>query len=880
MAFTPLTITVANGGTQVDPTIVRFNENTGSGVLIGTVNNLVQDATYAWSVQGGTTQNAQGRYRFQERVDGTGKKVIDVYLDKGGEVDFNFEAASFHDIILTGTKDNAVVAEGSFKIQLANVNETPSDLTLTNSSNPSFTFAENVPVDTVVGQLGSTDPDTSSTWGRVSHRYSIANDPNGLFKIERNATTGAWELKVAKALDYDALPQNQKYLDLQIVVTDATGTGLSRTEPFRINLTNDPSDDPVTTNNPPTAPVVQGGTVATLTENGGGVASVATVQSTDDGVGGTTLSYELVTNPGNLFTINQTNGTISFDGGGNYESTTQGLQVENPGTAQERKYFNVQVRARESGTNGQTSGTTTVKVYLNDVNEALTDATYTVNAMNENAAVNTAVSTNVTVTDPDTVAANRNFRYQLVDQNGNAVTATIFSVDATSGAITVGPNGLPDVAAATDVNLWVKITDKGGAPGSFSIIEQVTVRVNPVTPGTPVITNVPDPAPVLDTAFIQPFLNATVMDQGQLKLVVSGFKGHGEVSNYGTATYNVQEGTLTYWGTADQVTTLLRAIRFNPTDKAPGAPADITPFTINVTDNDGNSADETVNVTATAVNPPTANQKPTDISFSGVTSFVEMPLNGTTLGTLGATDPDNTGGFVYSIVNPDGRFQIVGNELKVANGSLFDFETRSTHTVTVRVTDKNGTGLSYDEAFTFGLTDGVDIWTGTSGNNTLRGTAGPDKLYGLKGKDKLYGGTGDDVIYGGEGNDTLYGQKGKNAFVFDAKLGTSSSDRKVNFDAIKDFVVKDDSIWLDDKIFKNTALKKLGKGASEVNPKQLTSKFFKISDKAKDKDDYIIYNKKTGVLSYDADGSGSKAAIEIAQLSKNLKMTYKDFFIM
>lgn len=287
----------------------------------------------------------------------------------------------------------------------------------------------------------------------------------------------------------------------------------------------------------------------------------------------------------------------------------------------------------------------------------------------------------------------------------------------------------------------------------------------------------------------------------------------------------------------------------------------------------------TINVADVNENPP-ANKAPTDISYSGVTSFAEMPLNGTTLGTLGATDPNDAGGFVYSIVNPDGRFQIVGNELKIANGSLFDFETRSAHAVTVRVTDKNGTGLSYDETFTFGVTDGVDIWMGTNGNNTLRGTAGPDKLYGLKGKDKLYGGTGDDVISGGEGNDTLYGQKGKNAFVFDAKLGTASSDRKVNFDAIKDFVVKDDSIWLDDKIFKASALKKLGKTASEVNPKQLTKKFFTIGEEAKDKDDYIIYNKTTGVLSYDADGSGSKAAIEIAQLKKNLKMSFKDFFII
>ena len=50
--------------------------------------------------------------------------------------------------------------------------------------------------------------------------------------------------------------------------------------------------------------------------------------------------------------------------------------------------------------------------------------------------------------------------------------------------------------------------------------------------------------------------------------------------------------------------------------------------------------------------------------------------------------------------------------------------------------------------------------------------------------------------------------------------------------------------------------------------------------KAKDKNDYVIYNNKKGVLSYDADGSGKGKAVEIATLSKNLKMTYKDFFVI
>jgi len=49
---------------------------------------------------------------------------------------------------------------------------------------------------------------------------------------------------------------------------------------------------------------------------------------------------------------------------------------------------------------------------------------------------------------------------------------------------------------------------------------------------------------------------------------------------------------------------------------------------------------------------------------------------------------------------------------------------------------------------------------------------------------------------------------------------------------------------------------------------------------AKDRDDYLGYNKKTGVLWYDADGSGKGKAVEVAKLSKGLAIKYTDFFIV
>ena len=96
----------------------------------------------------------------------------------------------------------------------------------------------------------------------------------------------------------------------------------------------------------------------------------------------------------------------------------------------------------------------------------------------------------------------------------------------------------------------------------------------------------------------------------------------------------------------------------------------------------------------------------------------------------------------------------------------------------------------------------------------------------------------------------------------------------MSFDTVVDFKVRDDSFLLDNAVFK-----KLGSGTLS-NPTELNSSYFRLGDKAKDANDYLIYNKKSGVLSYDADGSGSREAVEFAQLSKNLKLTYKDFFVI
>jgi len=176
---------------------------------------------------------------------------------------------------------------------------------------------------------------------------------------------------------------------------------------------------------------------------------------------------------------------------------------------------------------------------------------------------------------------------------------------------------------------------------------------------------------------------------------------------------------------------------------------------------------------------------------------------------------------------------------------------------------------------TFYGNDFADVVKGGYGNDLIVGYGGDDALYGNDdndsigggaGKDLIQGGRGNDLIYGSTGNDRLYGGSGKDIFVFDTKASAAS-----NKDTIYDFIVKDDTIRIDNAVFTKAGINgALKSGAFWAS----------TSGKAHDSSDRIIYDKDGGQLYYDADGSGRGAAVQIAQLSKKLAMTYKDFYVI
>ena len=148
----------------------------------------------------------------------------------------------------------------------------------------------------------------------------------------------------------------------------------------------------------------------------------------------------------------------------------------------------------------------------------------------------------------------------------------------------------------------------------------------------------------------------------------------------------------------------------------------------------------------------------------------------------------------------------------------------------------------------------------------LSGSNFNDTLYGSNGANAISGGNGNDILIGYGGNDTLTGGAGADRFDFRSALSATT-----NVDRISDFNVAADTMRLENAIFTAlTAVGTLAAGAFRANSTGL----------AGDSSDRIVYEKDTGELYYDANGSGAGGGIHFATLSANLSLTNADFFIV
>lgn len=252
---------------------------------------------------------------------------------------------------------------------------------------------------------------------------------------------------------------------------------------------------------------------------------------------------------------------------------------------------------------------------------------------------------------------------------------------------------------------------------------------------------------------------------------------------------------------------------------------------------------------------------PPQLSLGGA-PIAEAAATGTFIGELSLANVTDvqTGSLRYQLLDDaGGRFVLEGKQLKVRDGLKLDYEQAASHTITIQVTGSSG--FSHTQTLTVQVGDVArENVTGNDGGHYLLGGASVDIFFGMGGNDTLGGGDGKDILTGGTGRDV---------FLFNTK-----PNKKTNVDTIKDFRAKDDSIWLDDAVFKG-----LGKAGTMTKPAKMAAKAFYSGSKAHDVDDRIIFDKSKGALYYDPDGTGAKAQILIAKMPKKA-LGIADFFVI
>jgi len=144
--------------------------------------------------------------------------------------------------------------------------------------------------------------------------------------------------------------------------------------------------------------------------------------------------------------------------------------------------------------------------------------------------------------------------------------------------------------------------------------------------------------------------------------------------------------------------------------------------------------------------------------------------------------------------------------------------------------------------------DGNDEFYAFGGRDTLSGNGGDDRMGGGIDDDTLFGGSGNDTLGGGAGLDTLTGGTGADEFRFTSRIeGT---------DTIRDFAADDRisilSFGFGGGLVAGGAVTLVANG-NPVVPAGSTGGVF-------------LYDKDTGALSFDVDGAGAEAAIQIAVL--------------
>ena len=745
-----LTIGVNNvndAPTDLSLSATSVNENVAANTVIGNFSTTDQDSgnTFTYSLVTGTGGTDNGSFNIlgnQLRINSSP----------------NFEVKNNFSIRVRTTDQSGAFFDKVVAITINNVNETPTNISLSATS-----VNENIAAGSVVGTLTSTDPDSSLTPQTFTYLLvtGTGSTDNGAFEIREN------QLVLRAAPDFEA----KSSYSIRVQTRDQGNRTFAKV--FTITVTNQPD-----------APTDLALSATSLSENVAANTVVGTFSSTDQDAG-STFTYSLVTGDGSTdnssftivgnqlqinsipdfeakpsysirvrttdqsglsfekaLTVGVTNlneaptdlalsaasinenvgpaavvGTLTSidpdsttpqtftyslvtgtgDGDNNAFSIIGGQLVLNaPADFETKPSYSIRVRTTDQGGLFLEKALT---VGVTNVNEAPTDLALSATSLNENVAANTVVGT-FSSTDQD---SGNTFTYSLVTGTG--------ATD--NGAFTIVGNQLrinsrPNFEVKNNFSIRVRTTDQSGA--FFDKVVAITINnlnerpTNITLTANTVNENVAPMTVIGNLGAVDP--DSSLTPQTFAYRLVSGA---GSTDNNA---FEIQGNQLVLKASPNFEAKSAYSIRLEVKDQ--GNLAFTKAFTIGVNN---------------------LNEAPTDLALSASVVNENVAPN-TVIGNFSSTDQDASNTFTYSLVTgtgstDNGAFTIDGNQLRI--NSSPDFETKSSYDIRLRTTDQGG--LFFEKALTIAVNDLDNVVEGTDGNDIFTATQELDDIQGLAGND-------------------------------------------------------------------------------------------------------------------------------------------------
>jgi hypothetical protein len=307
-------------------------------------------------------------------------------------------------------------------------------------------------------------------------------------------------------------------------------------------------------------------------------------------------------------------------------------------------------------------------IIVSDVNETTTSIKLSDSKISENNTVNAVVGT-FSNNDPD---ADSTFTYTLVAGTGDIDNAR-FTISGTK----LQANEVFDDATKSSYSIRVRVADDEGL--TYEQVFMISV--------IDILTNLAPTDIALSTS--------SMVENIELGSTVGTFSAT-DVNIGDTATYTLVSGT----GDLDNAIFTIVGTSLQTIDNIDYELKSSYNIRVRVTDRAGATYEEAMTIAVTDVT-----EAPTDIVLSTF-SIDENLIVGSTVGTLIASDDDEGDTATFTLVSGTGdtnnaSFTIDGTLLKTT--ASFDYETKSSYSIRVRVTD--GRGATYEEVLTIRVTN-------------------------------------------------------------------------------------------------------------------------------------------------------------------------------